>query len=227
MSRRTPLFLIALALPLATLAGDGPSKVPPTLARVVRVVDGDTLVLSLDGRQEKARLIGVDTPETVHPSKPVERFGREASAFLRELAEGKAVRVEYEPAGDRRDRYGRLLVYLWRADDSRFVNREIIARGFGHAYTRYPFRFMEDFRKAERSAREKGLGLWAPEVKPPAPAPPSAVDGKATVYVTRTGAKYHAAGCRHLARSSAPMALAEAAKTRTACSVCKPPAMGR
>lgn len=104
-------------------------------------------------------------------------------------------------------------------DDGLEVNREIVARGFGVAYTRFPFGRMEDFRAAERSAREGKLGLWGPD-------PPEAgerVDGP-TVFVTRTGAKYHAEGCRHLAGGSTPTPLAEAAKTRALCSRCQPPA---
>ena len=104
---RLPLVLVALLLGLlAPLAATGDE---PTTRTVERVVDGDTLVL--DGG-ERVRLIGVDTPETVHPSKPVEAFGKEASAFTRRTAEGRSVRLEYEPRTARTDRYGRTLAYV-------------------------------------------------------------------------------------------------------------------
>jgi micrococcal nuclease len=113
----------------------------------IRVVDGD----------EKVRLIGVDTPETVHPSKPVEYFGKEASAFTKRMVEGKNVRLEYD--WQKIDKYGRTLAYVYLLDGT-FLNAEIIKQGYGHAYTIYPFKYLEDFRKYEREAREKGRGLW-------------------------------------------------------------------
>ncbi len=120
---------------------------------VERVVDGDTLVL--DGG-ERVRLIGVDTPET---RRPVERFGKEAAAFTRRLAEGKRARLEF--GDESRDRYQRTLAYVW-LEDGTFLNAEIIRQGYGHAYTRYPFRYAGQFRDLEREARENGRGLWAP-----------------------------------------------------------------
>src|SRR5262249_5407393 len=157
-------------------SSDRPDKVPrrdrkrPAEARPARsdrdgwrphpidaIVDGDTVVVRLDGQWVKIRLIGVDAPESVDPRKPVERFARESAAFLRRLVEGKPVRPAYEPAGARIDRYGRTLAYLYLEPGGLFVNREIVARGYGHAYTAYPFSYLDDFRQAERPAREKGL----------------------------------------------------------------------
>jgi micrococcal nuclease len=126
--------------------------------RCVRVVDGDTIIVEIDGTKERVRLIGVDTPETVHPNKPVQHYGKEASAFTRELVEDKMVRLEYDT--QKRDRYGRLLAYVYLADGT-FLNAEIIKQGYGFAYTRFPFKYMEQFRQYERSARETGIGLWA------------------------------------------------------------------
>jgi hypothetical protein len=143
------------------------------------------------------RLVGVDTPETVHPRMPVERFGREVTQFPEGLVGGKFVRVEYEPRGSRLDRYGRALADLCLEPGGLFVNREIIAKGYGRAYTKDLFRFLADLRTAERSAREKQLGPWAPETGSGMTEP---IDSM--VYVTRTGPKYHRAGCRTLARSS-------------------------
>lgn len=121
---------------------------------VERVVDGDTIIVEGVGR---VRLIGVDTPETVHPSRPVEFFGKDASAFTKGLLEGKRVRLEYDQ--ERQDRYGRTLAYVYLTDGT-FVNAEIIRRGYGHAYTRFPFRHVEAFRQFEREARNNRRGLW-------------------------------------------------------------------
>jgi micrococcal nuclease len=144
----------------------------PGIARVERIVDGDTVVVRLDGRSTRIRLIGVDTPESVDPRRPVERFGREATAFLKELVEGRSVRVEFEPGRSHRDRYGRTLAYLYRQPDGLFVNLEIVARGFGHAYVKYPFTSIDEFRAAERQAREQRRGLWAPVRGRSRPSPP-------------------------------------------------------
>jgi micrococcal nuclease len=220
------LTVLALAVPSVpsvpspARVAPPPSQAPATTAPVLRVVDGDTVVLALDGRPVHVRLIGVDTPETVHPRKPVERFGREAAAFLRALIEGKDVRVTYEDGPSRLDRYGRTLAYLHLEPGGLFVNREIIARGYGFAYTKYPFRHMDDFRAAERAAREAPRGLWGPGPDP-AVSPASG-----TVYVTRTGSKYHRAGCRYVVnnKGAVAMALDQAAARRYApCSVCDPP----
>ena len=123
-----------------------------------RVIDGDTIAVEKNGKKEKVRLIGVDTPETVHPSKPVEYFGKEASEFTRKNVEGKRVRLEYD--WQSRDKYGRLLAYVYIEENGTFLNAEIIRQGYGFAYTRYPFKYLEDFRKYEREARENRRGLW-------------------------------------------------------------------
>jgi micrococcal nuclease len=182
-----------------------------------RVIDGDTIVL--DG-QETIRLIGVDTPETKDPRKPVQYFGQEAYEFTRKLVEGKKVRLEYDQ--DRVDKYGRTLAYVYLEDGSH-VNAQIILMGYGHAYTVYPFKYMEAFRNYEKVARELGLGLWAssPETKKQEVQP---ANENVTVYITRTGAKYHGAGCSYLRRSSIPISLKDAVQRGyTPCSRCNPP----
>lgn len=110
------------------------------------------------------RLIGVDTPETKHPKKAVERFGKEASAFTRRMAEGKRVRLEYDPAYAHRGHRDstpqkRTLAYVF-LDDGTLLNAKIIKEGYGFALTRYPFARMEEFRSLEREAREQRRGLW-------------------------------------------------------------------
>jgi len=129
---------------------------------VIRVVDGDTIVVQVKGHPETVRLIGVDTPETKDPRKPVQYFGKEASEFTARLLNGQRVRLEIQTVPTSRDRYGRLLAFVYRESDNLLVNKEIIRQGYGHAYTKYPFDpgRMEEFRAAERSAREQKRGLW-------------------------------------------------------------------
>ncbi len=149
----------AVELLVSKVHAPPPAPAPPTpaapLRTVVRVVDGDTVVL--DGN-EKVRLIGVNTPETVDPRKPVERFGKEASAFTKSLLEGKRVRVEHDV--EPKDRYGRTLAYLF-LEDGTFVNLRLVEGGYASAY-RYPpnVKHAERFRDAERAAREARRGLW-------------------------------------------------------------------
>ena len=123
-----------------------------------RVVDGDTIILS---NGEKLRLIGVDTPETKRPNTPVEYYGKEASEFTKKMVEGKTVRLEYD--WQQRDKYGRLLAYVYLKDGI-FLNAEIIKQGYGHAYTRFPFKYLDQFREYEKDAREAKRGLWTDEV---------------------------------------------------------------
>ncbi len=122
---------------------------------VTRCIDGDSIKLS---NGEKVRLIGVDTPETKHPTKPVQYFGKEASAFTKKEIEGQAVRLEYD--WERKDKYGRTLAYVYRSRDDFFLNAELIKQGYGHAYTRFPFKYLEEFRAYEKEAREQKRGLW-------------------------------------------------------------------
>ena len=127
----------------------------PQILICTKVIDGDTIVLS---NGEKVRLIGVDTPETKHPQKPVEYYGKEATAFTNRMVGGKVVKLKYD--AQRRDKYGRLLAYVYLMDGT-FLNAEIIKQGYGHAYTRFPFKYMEEFRQYEKEAREAKRGLWA------------------------------------------------------------------
>lgn len=130
------------------------------LRQVVRVVDGDTLVLAPN---EKVRLIGVDTPETVHPKKAVQCFGKDAKAFARSLLENQTVRLVFDERYTKqkhKDKFGRTLAYIYLAD-GRMVNAELIRQGYAHAYTRFPFRYLAEFRDLERGARQTGTGLWS------------------------------------------------------------------
>lgn len=150
-TRRSPATLLFTFLALLTCL----SCANANRLICTRVVDGDTIILS---NGEKVRLIGVDTPETVRPNYPVEYYGKEASAFTKKMAEGKPVRLEYD--WQQRDKYGRLLAYVYLMDGT-FINAEIIQQGYGHAYTRFPFKFLDQFRQYEKEAREAKRGLWA------------------------------------------------------------------
>ncbi len=142
--------------------GDAPQQtVVPANAVVEHVVDGDTVVVTIDGRSTIVRLIGIDTPETVKPDSPVECFGPEASAFTAELLPpGTAVRIERDIEG--RDVYDRLLGYVVRATDGLFVNLAVIAGGYAEVLTIEPnSAHHAEFVDAARAAEAAGLGLWA------------------------------------------------------------------
>lgn len=136
-------------------------------AVVTTVYDGDTLVVRLGGHETTIRLIGVDTPETSRPDTPVQFYGPEATDFTRTSLEGKRVLLEFE-APDRPgggvDHYGRTLAYVITGDGKNF-NRELVRLGYGRAYTKYPFRYLKEFKAAEKAARAAGLGIWAKEKK--------------------------------------------------------------
>ena len=128
---------------------------PKGSLRVTHVIDGDTIVLD---NGDTVRLIGVDAREIHHSEIPVQRFGQESAEFLRRFAEGFECTLEYE-SGNLRDKYGRLLAYVFIGD--RLANAEIIRRGYGYAYTRFPFSRQAEFISLEREARESQSGLWS------------------------------------------------------------------
>nr|WP_289036864.1 thermonuclease family protein [uncultured Allobacillus sp.] len=132
-----------------------------TTATVTRIVDGDTIEINLNGTIESVRLLLVDTPETVHPSLPVQKFGPEASSFAKKTLSGKKVQVEYD--GPKRDKYGRLLAYLW-VDGKNFnemLLREGLAR-FAYVYDP-PYTHMSSFTKAQSEAVNAKRGIWSIE----------------------------------------------------------------
>jgi len=133
------------------------NTIEPDQATVIKVIDGDTIDVRLDGKIESVRLIGVDTPETVHPFKPIEEYGKEASNYTKSRLQGKNVRLEYDLS--KRDKYGRILAYIY-VDDAHF-NAELIEKGYAFAYLRFPFKYREEFRLLELKAREAGVGMWS------------------------------------------------------------------
>lgn len=131
----------------------------PGYYQVTSFEDGDTITVDMNGKQERIRLIGVDTPETQDPRKPVQCFGHAASEFTKTLIGTPNVRLEADPLSDNRDRYNRLLRYVY-LPDGRLVQAEIIKQGYGFAYTSFPFTKSDEFRTYQREAREQNRGLW-------------------------------------------------------------------
>lgn len=131
--------------------------IPPGVYRVARAVDGDTLLLA--DPQERVRLIGADTPETVKPNWPVEPWGREASRFTKKFVAGGEVRLEFD--GSPRDKYGRVLAYVWV--ERRMLNEELLRAGLARAELEYRYSdaMKARFRRAEAEARAARRGIWS------------------------------------------------------------------
>jgi micrococcal nuclease len=161
MRRRTFLPLALLALALAGCGASAPApRAGQAVGQVARVVDGDTVQVRLDGRRERVRYIGVDTPESVKPGSPVQCFAKRASAFNSHLVAGERVRLVTD--AERRDRYGRLLAYVYRVRDGLFVNAELVRRGYARTLTISPnVAHAAELRRLAAAARRTGRGLWS------------------------------------------------------------------
>jgi micrococcal nuclease len=170
LARLGPVLLTALLAPVVltgcgragpaspVAAPEGGTALPATIAAAI---DGDTVDLRFaDGHQDRARLLGIDTPETVKPDHPVDCFGPEASNRTKSLLPaGTAVLVQRDE--EARDRYGRLLVYLWRRADGLFVNRSLVVEGYADTLSIAPNTAHEvDLSAAAALARAEGRGLW-------------------------------------------------------------------
>ena len=140
------------------------------LFTVTEVIDGDTFRLQ---NGEKVRLLGIDTPEKYNSEKlerdseksgrdknTIMKLGNISAEYVKKLAEGKKVYLEREPGGDDRDRYGRLLRYVY-LEDGTFLNAKIIKDGYGNVYDRHPLSVTDKFRQYEKEARDKKIGLWS------------------------------------------------------------------
>ncbi len=156
----------ALLIGLASCSGSSPplgsqvDLVKIVNGKIAHVIDGDTVDIDINGRTERVRLIGVNTPETKHPTKPIECFGPEASAYLTQLLpKGTTVRIERDV--EARDRYGRMLLYLYLDSDNVFINLDLVARGFGTPLSIEPNTFhRNDFVRAAAQAETADVGLW-------------------------------------------------------------------
>jgi len=169
MSSRAAARWILLFLALALFGGgvrlldlgDSPDRRSGSSAngRVVRVIDGDTVRVRLESGTETVRYIRVDTPESVKPGAPVQCFAKRAATFNRQLVAGRRVRLRFGP--ERRDRYGRLLAYVYVDGSTRSVSATLVARGYGRELTIPPnVQHVVLFKRLQRNARKRGLGLW-------------------------------------------------------------------
>lgn len=130
-------------------------------AQVVRVVDGDTVRVLINGEEKTIRLIGMNTPETVDPRREVQCFGKEASNKARELLSDQIVYLESDVSQGDTDKYQRLLRYVWLPDGSNF-NKLMIAEGYAYEYTYdLPYRYQKEFKDAQSEAQKVKRGLWA------------------------------------------------------------------
>ena len=134
--------------------------IEPGFYKVSYVSDGDTFTVKMDGTEEKVRLIGVDTPETVKPNSPSECYGKAASDFTKYNLTNQTVRLEADPVNQNRDRYNRLLRYAYLQDGSLF-NATLIKEGYAFAYLSFPFTKADEFRQLQTDARKKGVGIWS------------------------------------------------------------------
>jgi micrococcal nuclease len=172
MSLRRVVILLAVAVAVGALGanqlgasgegGGGAVGAPRSAegAEVVRVVDGDTVVARVGGREERVRYIGMDTPEDVKPGTPVQCYSRAAAAANRRLVAGRRVRLVQD--AETRDRYGRLLAYVYRASDGLFVNAELVRRGYARPLTIPPnVAHAAQIARLARAARRSGRGLWS------------------------------------------------------------------
>jgi micrococcal nuclease len=153
-------ILVAGALSLLVSCSSGATTENEVLITVLKVIDGDTVDIDIKGNTERVRLIGVNTPETKHPTKPIECYGPEASAYLTQLLpKGTHVRIERDI--EARDRYGRMLLYLYRESDNLFINLDLVSHGYGTPMSIEPNTFhRNDFVHAAALAETTNEGLW-------------------------------------------------------------------
>lgn len=129
--------------------------------KVIKVIDGDTIVVDLNGKDETIRIIGIDTPELVDPRKPVQCFAKEASDKAKSILTDQFVFLEADPTQDERDKYDRSLRYVFLKNSADY-GKMMIEEGYAHEYTyQVPYKFQKEYKEAEKQAREAKRGLWA------------------------------------------------------------------
>lgn len=132
----------------------------PETARVLKVSDGDTITVRLDGHTEKVRLVGIDSPELHDDRQDYRDVAYAAKNYARSLLGGETVTLDADPRQGNRDRYGRLLRYVI-LDDGTNVNEKMVREGYAHVYTRFNFALKARFKLAEDEAKRGRLGVWA------------------------------------------------------------------
>lgn len=192
------------------VSSEPPSQSSQKTYSVVKVVDGDTIDVSINGKVERLRLIGINTPETVDPRKPVECFGVEASNKAKSLLTGKKVSLESDSSQGELDKYNRLLRYVFLEDGTNF-NLLMIKQGYAYEYTYgVPYKYQSEFKKAQRDAMNERVGLWGdicqtPKVSQPTITPATTLNTISTNNansctikgnISSSGEKiYHVVGC--------------------------------
>ena len=158
-SQLLALFLFTYALMLSSCSNDL-TVTSPNSAAMERVVDGDTIDIAIGGNTERVRLIGINTPETKHPTKGMECFGPEASAYTEQLLpKGTKLRVERDV--EARDKYGRLLLYVYIENSNVFVNLDLVLQGYARPMVFEPnTAHKADFAQAATQAELRNVGLW-------------------------------------------------------------------
>lgn len=131
----------------------------PGLYTVTKFDDGDTINVDMEGKTETIRFIGVDTPETHDPRKSVQCFGKDASEFTKKTIGDQKVRLESDPESGNRDRYDRLLRFVY-LQNGQLLNYDLVKEGYGFAITGFPHTKMETFVNAENEAKNNSRGLW-------------------------------------------------------------------
>jgi len=157
---RSGLIAVLTCLILSNCSSSSPALPDGANGRIVKVIDGDTVDVSMSGRTERVRLIGVDTPETKKPNTPIQCFGPEASKHISELLPvGTPVLVQRDV--EARDPYGRLLGYVYRTSDNLFVNQDLIVNGFARPLSIAPnTAFAGEFATLAQTAQNSKIGLW-------------------------------------------------------------------
>jgi micrococcal nuclease len=145
----------------ASTTQNSASSTTNSLLEVVRVVDGDTIEVNDNCEPLTVRLIGINTPETLDPRKPVECFGIESSNYAKSLLENTKVKIEIDPSQGERDKYGRYLGYVIMEDGTNY-NLKMLEQGFAYEYTyNTPYKYQSEFKKAQADAQASGKGLWS------------------------------------------------------------------
>lgn len=168
--------------------------------KVVSVVDGDTIKVSINGSTETIRIIGLNTPETVDPRKEVECFGKEASNKAKELLSNKTVTLEVDPSQGERDKYGRLLRYVFMDNGTDF-SKYMITNGYAYEYTyNTPYKYQSSYKSAQSQAQANKTGLWAPNtcngsLATTAKTPTKDTPGKFYTSSYSTSKYYYSADC--------------------------------
>lgn len=134
------------------------------LFEVIKVADGDTVTVSMNGNLEKVRFIGIDTPEIGDSKNPSDCLAEEAKKEIENLIDGHKVRLEFDQSQGERDKYGRVLAYVF-LDDGLFLNRHMIQKGFAHEYTyQKKYKYIDDFIQDEERAQLEQVGIWNHDV---------------------------------------------------------------